>query len=379
MRTVRALLVLTLVAVGLLPAAPTGADGVPSEGVPVCGPVPDGYARCLAEVRQGFTTEGLDAAGAPAGFSPKQLKRAYDFPMGNRVGEGQTIAVVSAFDAPTVEQDLKKFSKQFDLPLCTTANGCFTKVDNDGGTNFPPVDYGWALESTLDVQWVHAIAPAAKIVLVEAATNSFVDLMAALQHAGTRADYVTNSWGGIEVPSLAIFEPLFTQFPDVSYFAGSGDNGLGGIYPASSPNVIAVGGTTLTLRNDGAIKDERGWSGSGGGCSTLFAATAPQLAHPTIGQVGCGGARAFPDVAALGDPETGGAIYNTFFGGWVVAGGTSLSSPIIAARAAGTGALVNEEYMYGGSVKVRDIKDGNNGAPCLPGFDLVTGQGRWKH
>ena len=374
----RAVLVLILVAIGLLPAAPTGAEVAPGHGVPVCGPVPEGYARCLAEVRQGVTVDGVGAAAAPAGFSPKQLKQAYDFPTGNRVGEGQTVAVVSAFDAPTVEQDLKKFSKQFDLPFCTTANGCFTKVDQSGGTNYPAYDRGWALETALDVQWVHAIAPGAKIVLVEATTNNFGHLMGAVDHAGTRADYVTNSWGAAEVPSLAIFEPIFTRFPEVSYFAGSGDDGLGGIYPSSSPNVISVGGTTLTLRNDGSIKDERGWSGSGGGCSVLFAATAPQLAHPTVGQVGCGSARAFPDVSALGDPQTGAAAYSTDFGGWVTVGGTSLASPIIAARAAGTGALVNEEYLYSGAVKFRDIKDGNNGAPCLPGFDLVTGQGRWK-
>jgi subtilase family serine protease len=378
MRAVRAAAVVVGMLVGLLPA-PAGGEEVGGEGVDVCGPVPDGYARCFAQVLSGPTADGVNADGAPAGFSPKQLKKAYGWPTGDNVGAGQTVAVVSAFDAPNIEQDLKKFSKQFGLPPCTTGNGCFTKVDKNGGTNYPALDSLWALESTLDVQWVHAIAPGARIVLVEATTNSFVDLFGAVHHAGTFADYVTMSWGGTEVPGLAIFEELFSQFPDVSYFAGSGDEGLGGLYPGSSPNVISVGGTSLVLNDDGAIKKEQGWSGSGGGCSTLFDATAPQLAHPTVAQVGCGDARAFPDVSALADPATGVAIYVSELGGWGTIGGTSLSSPLIAARAAGTGALVNEEHIYGGAVKFRDITQGNNGAPCLDGFDLVTGQGRWKN
>jgi subtilase family serine protease len=375
----RVLMAVVAMAVGAsAPAAPALAEAQPGRGVAVCGPVPSGYARCLAEVLSGPAAEGVSAAGAPAGLSPKRLKKAYGFPEGDGVGQGQTIAIVSAFDAPTVEQDLKKFSKEFGLPACGTGNGCFTKTDRFGGTDYPAPDTGWALESTLDVEWAHAIAPGAKIVLVEGVTNNFGNLMAALVQAGTVARYVSNSWGGTEVPLLAIFEPLFTQFPMVSYFAGSGDTGLGAFYPASSPNVIAVGGTSVTLNNDGSLKKELGWSGSGGGCSGLFAASASQLANPTVAQVGCGTQRAIPDVAAVGDPTTGAAVYATASGGWVTVGGTSLATPIIAARAAGTGAVVNEEYLYGGAVAFRDITQGNNGAPCLDGFDLVTGQGRWK-
>lgn len=355
------------------------ADAVGAARPERCGPAAPGHARCNVRLAPSFGTQQVGADSLPAGFSPKQLKQVYGFPTGNRVGEGETVALVTAYDAPNLEADLKVFTKKFDLPSCTTGNGCFTKVDYDGGTNIPPASSAiWALEATLDVQWAHAIAPGAKILLVEAPSDNFVELFRAMRTAGARADYVSLSWGGPENPDLAIFEQLFTEFPNVSYFAAAGDSGLMPAYPAGSPNVVAVGGTRLKVV-DGEFKKETGWSSGGGGCSAVFNATASQLNHPTYPQVGCAGRRAFPDVSSLGDPDTPAAIYisSAPFSGWEVIAGTSLSSPIIAARAAGTRQLVRQPYIYGDQIAFRDIRDGNNGAPCLRGFDLVTGRGSW--
>lgn len=188
--------------------------------IEVCPPVAPGFARCLTEmVVAGGPQPETSAAGdfVPAGFSPDQIKIAHELPMGRRAGRGQTIAIVSAFDSPTVEADLAVFSKQFGLPRCTTANGCFTKVNDTGGTTYPPADAGWALESNLDVQWAHAIAPGAKILLVEANSNSFPDLFRAVNYAVRNASYLSGSWGSVEFAGQTIFDPLL-RFPGVSKF-----------------------------------------------------------------------------------------------------------------------------------------------------------------
>ncbi len=180
-----------------------------------------------------------------------------------------------------------------------------------------------------------------------------------------------------------IFEHHFSQVeaPGVSFFFGSGDTGAPGIYPAMSPSVVAVGGTTLRFKAGGKLKSETGWSGSGGGCSFVMTASAVQPAYPQYPNVSCAGKRASPDLSLLGDPATGAAVYTTEpingHSGWLVLAGTSLSTPMIAARAAGTGQLVNQSYVYGANILFRDIRRGNNGFPCTTGYDLVTGRGSW--
>src|SRR5262249_41643825 len=139
---------------------------------------------------------------------------------------------------------LAVFSSQYGLPACTTQNGCFTKVNQNGGTSYPRKDAGWALEISLDVQWAHAIAPGAKILLVEATTNSFANLLAAEDYAKAHAQYVSSSWGASEFSGENSYDSHFA-LSGVSFFVSSGDNGTPAEYPSSSPNVISVGGTTL--------------------------------------------------------------------------------------------------------------------------------------
>jgi subtilase family serine protease len=347
--------------------------------VRVCPGSPIGTASCHALV----VADGVgnpNATTSPTGLSPQTIKSVYNFPTSLTAGAGTTIAIVDAYDDPTAESDLAVFSSQYGLPACTTANGCFTKVDQNGGTKYPRKDAGWALEISLDIQWAHAIAPGAKILLVEAATNSFTNLLAAEDYAKTHANYVSNSWGASEFSSEASYDSHFAQ-SGVSFFVSSGDSGLPAQYPSASPNVISVGGTTLNFSGSGAFQSETGWSGSGGGCSVYENATAAQSSFSQYAQVNCGGKRGTPDVSLDADPASGVAVYDTtrYQGqqGWFRVGGTSASSPMWAGRAAVAGALVNSSYVYGNSITYRDITSGNNGASALPGYDLITGRGSW--
>lgn len=341
---------------------------------PVCpGPVAPGDTRCHAWAKP-------DASSSPVGLSPAVMKSAYGFSTSNTAGAGMTVAIVDAYDLPTAENDLNVFSQQFGLPACITANGCFLKVNQTGGTKYPRYNSGWGLEIALDIEWAHAIAPGAKILLVEASSNSFNNLLAAEDYASAHASYVSNSWGGSEFSGETTYDPHFAR-TGVSFFASSGDAGLPAEYPSASPNVISVGGTTLTFNADGTLYSETGWSSGGGGCSVYETATSAQSAYGTYPQVNCAGKRATPDVSLDADPNSGAAVYDSssYNGqkGWYQVGGTSLSSPMWAGRAADSGAVVNAGYVYAANITFRDITVGNNGAPCLVGYDLCTGLGSW--
>jgi len=344
----------------------------------VCGPAGQDSARCHAQVLADRI--GNLASTSPTGLSPATIKSAYGFTTSSTAGAGQTIAIVDAYDDPTAESDLGVFSAQFGLPACTTVNGCFTKVNQTGGKKYPRADAGWALEISLDIQWAHAIAPGAKILLVEASSNSFANLLAAEDYAKTHALYVSNSWGGSESSGESQYDLHFVQ-SGVSFFVSSGDSGLPAQYPSSSPNVISVGGTTLHFDSSGTFTSETGWSSGGGGCSAYEAATTVQSSFSEYPQANCAGARATPDVSLDADPASGVSVYDStrYQGqkGWWTVGGTSASSPMWAARSAVAGALVNDAYVYGTTINYRDIMDGNNGAPCLVGYDLCTGRGSW--
>lgn len=346
----------------------------------VCpGPVAD-HARCHVLV----TTDrngNPKATSAPTGLSPATVKSVYGFPTSSTAGAGKTIAIVDAYDDPTAEKDLGVFSSHYGLPACTTANGCFRKVNQNGGTSYPRKDPGWALEISLDVQWAHAIAPGAKILLVEAASNSFSNLLAAEDYAKTHAQYVSNSWGAPEFSSERSYDSHFAQ-GGASFFVSAGDAGLPAEYPSSSPNVVSVGGTTLHFGSNGAFTGETGWSDGGGGCSVYETATAAQSAFSQYPQVGCGGKRATPDVSLDGDPSSGVSVYDStrYQGqiGWYKVGGTSASAPMWAGRSAVAGTTVNAASIYASNtITFRDIVSGNNGASCLVGFDLCTGRGSW--
>lgn len=350
----------------------------------VCGPVAAGQARCLAHVLD----RGRDAQGrptpattsAPEGLSPSTIESVYGFSSSASAGAGQTIAVVDAYNDPRAASDLGYFSSRYGLPQCTVASGCFTKVNQSGGRLYPATDSGWALEISLDVQWVHAIAPGAKILLVEASSNSFSSLMAAEGYASAHAGYVSNSWGGPEFSTEAQYDHHFTT-SGVSYFVAAGDNGLGAQYPSSSPNVVSVGGTSLLFDGSGAFAQETAWSGGGGGCSAYEQATAAQASFSTYPQAGCVGSRATPDVALDADPNSGVAVYDTTpyngSSGWWSVGGTSAATPMWAARSADLGSPVQAATVYGSTIPFRDIVSGSNGAPALPGYDLATGRGSW--
>jgi len=167
----------------------------------------------------------------------------------------------------------------------------------------------------------------------------------------------------------------------VSFFVSAGDAGFPAEYPSASPNVISVGGTLLTFNSNGSLASETGWSSGGGGCSQYETANSSQSGFSGYALVSCGGKRATPDVSLDADPNSGAAVYDSssYNGqkGWYQVGGTSLSSPMWAGRAADSGAQVSAAYVYGGSISFRDITVGNNGAPCQVGFDLCTGRGSW--
>jgi subtilase family serine protease len=315
----------------------------------------------------------------PSGLAPSAIKGAYNFPTASSAGTGITVAIVDAYNDPTAASDLATFSSTYGLPACTSANGCFLKVSQTGSTrSLPRSNSGWALEISLDVQWVHAIAPGAKILLVEANSASFADLLTAEDYAAAHARYVSNSWDGNEFSGESVYDTHFAK-TGVSYFVASGDSGLPAQYPSASPNVISVGGTSLSFNADGTLRSETGWSGSGGGCSAYESATAAQSSFTTYGAVNCAGARATPDLALDADPNSGVAVYDStrYSGqsGWWVVGGTSAASPMAAAAAADMGIALNSATVYSMGLSFRDIVVGNNGAQALVGYDLVTGRG----
>ena len=326
-------------------------------------------------------------ASSPTGIFPSQMLQAYGFNLISNQGAGQTVGIVDAMDDPNIEADLGVFSTQFGLPACTTANGCFTKVYQTGSA--PAGDTGWGEEISLDVEWVHAIAPQAKIVLVEANSASDTDLFASVDVAVAHgASVVTMSFGGSETRSTSQFDSHFTA-PGVVFFASSGDSGHGVQYPAGSPYVVGVGGTTLSIQSDGTYVSESAWSGSGGGTSRFVKEPSYQSGVQSTGK------RTVPDVSYDANPNTGVPVYDTYGGfNWFQVGGTSMSSPQWAALTA----IVNSERValskgtlnssssnnflaniYGLSTDLHDIASGSDGrCPVCKagvGYDEVTGLG----
>jgi subtilase family serine protease len=307
----------------------------------------------------------------PDPLSPSQIIGAYNLDSAAG-GAGTTVAIVDAYDDPTVANDLATFSSYFGLP---TANF----VEHKMATSIK-VDSGWALEISLDVEWAHAIAPQATILLVEATSNSLTDLLAAVSYATsyTGVKAVSMSWGGSEFSTETSYDSYFST-AGITFFASSGDSGAGVIWPSSSPNVVGVGGTTLNLDSSGAVISETAWSGSGGGVSAYEAKPAYQTNYGlTYAR------RAAPDVSYDADPNTGVYVYDSTpyqgSAGWWIVGGTSAGAPQWAAiQALGLSANNNNFYQDAASSTYasyfRDVTSGSNGYPAGSGYDLVTGLG----
>jgi len=350
---------------------------------------PKGYAR--PPFHTGKTSQ---AGAAVVGMTPATVRHAYGFDSIANQGDGMVIAIVDAYDDPKIESDLGVFSSAFSLPACTTANGCFKKLYASGSK--PHTDAGWSLEMSLDVEWAHAIAPKAKIVLVEAASSSFNDLMKAVDVAvANGASVVSMSFGGNEFSAEGGFDRHFSGKAGVTFVASSGDSGNGVEYPAASPYVVSVGGTTLSVDAYGNYMTETAWSGSGGGVSAVEPEPSGQATWP----IPYAGSRGVPDVSYNGDPNTGFAVYDsvTYAGqsGWFQVGGTSAGAPqwagLVAVanslrKAAGKAALsgtYNALYTAGKSAygsDYHDVTNGSNGscgAVCntAGGYDYVTGLG----
>jgi subtilisin-like proprotein convertase family protein len=359
---------------------------------------------------------------SPGGLSPVQIRHAYGidqitFSGGAIVGDGagQTVAIVTAYDTPTIGHDLQSFSTTFGLTVPTISADLtafyqpsnpgdpprFVRVAQDGSTVFHGSDSGWAVETALDVEWVHAIAPKANIMLVEATTSSFTDLVQGAVDFARRqvgVSVVSMSWGSPDFSGETGFDTYFTTTSNhagVSFVAASGDSGSPGSYPAISPNVLAVGGTNLTLNASNNISIETGWSGSGGGISQYEVQPAYQSGFVTQSST----QRTSPDVAFNGGSSTGVSVYDSFNNGtdtpWRVVGGTSFSAPAWAGIVAiadqgravsslptldGTSLLTKIYSMP--SSNFNDITSGSStGNPNQssgPGYDLVTGRGSPK-
>jgi len=359
-----------------------------------------GALHCLGRIRAHRANNGRIApltVSAPTGLLPADLQAAYK--LSGAHGDGRTVAIVDAQDAPTAEADLGVYRSKLGLPPCTTANGCFKKVDQNGATSpLPAADYGWAEEISLDLDMVSAICPDCHILLVEADTPDTTQLATAVNTAATTPGVVavSNSYGGGEDATTTAADASFDH-PGVAITASSGDSGFGVSWPASSRFVTAVGGTTLKTANNARGWTETAWSGAGSGCSTNEAKPSWQS------DAGCA-MRSIADVSAVADPATGVGVYDTYnscgtsalcdllislglaqgLDGWAAVGGTSASSPIIAsvyALAGNTASTVYGSYPYGHASELFDVTTGSNGNcgnyQCVAGsgYDGPTGLG----
>ena len=360
-------------------------------------------SRQTAEAATGTIPAVTNRTPISWGLTPALLHAAYSLPSETFPASQQTIAVVDAFNDPTAEADLAVYDNEFKLPACTTANGCFRKLNQEGRTSpLPATEGGWATEISLDVQMAHAICQGCKVMLVEAENTSFAALGAAVDAAvKAGATEVSNSYGGAEGPGYSAYNAPYDH-PGVVVTASAGDcgyfnEGCGGAeaanFPASSPDVVAVGGTSLS-DSEGSWSSTV-WAGGGSGCSIAFTAPLWQLDVADFAATACDSGRSVADVAAVADPYTGVDVYDStptpegYPTGWGVWGGTSVASPVIAAEFALAGGAQGVEYpgstLYsniGDAKDLYDVVSGSNGScteatscRATVGYDGPTGVG----
>jgi len=335
-------------------------------------------AKPLIKVKRSSST-------GPVGYTPAQIKNAYGLNNVTATGKGETIAIVDSYGSPTIQNDLTYFSNQFGLAKANLTIAYPTGKPSSS-------DAGWALETSLDVEWAHAIAPNANILLVVAKSTSTSDLLSAINYATSQGvQVVSNSWGGSEFSGEKSYDSYFNHTGTV-YVASSGDDGSGVSWPAVSPNVLSVGGTTLNINSTGTYQSESAWDGSGGGTSSFQGIPSYQSSFSNI----IGAHRGNPDISWDADPNTGATVYDTTKydsqSGWFQIGGTSFGAPSWAALIAlfdqssgKSGTSFNTiSSLYNSanskySTDYHDIVSGSNGGyNAKTGYDLVTGIGSPK-
>ncbi len=334
-----------------------------------CDAVPDLHARCFSLVR---TDAFADAFPDQAGYGPSDLQSAYKLPSAT-AGGGQTIGVVDAFDDASAESDMHLYRSHFGLPDCTTANDCFMKVNQRGRRGpLPNPNSGWAAEISLDLDMISAICPNCHIVLVEADSDAAANLGKSVDTASKIGSNAISTSFGMAESGSKMFEKYY-HHPGHMITATIGDGGSSVSFPGSSPDVTAVGGTTLMRANNKRGWTETIWSSADPQCSAVYARPSWQT------HTGCA-MRASGDVGAVADPSTG--VVVVFQGRFVVFGGTSVASPIIAGVYALAG---NSSALHYGSYSYRHLGElfsvlgaaGPCGRACHDsrGYDGSTGNG----
>lgn len=318
------------------------------------------------------------------GYQPAQIRTAYGLSQISQTGTGEVIAIVDAYGSPTIQSDLNQFDAQFGLSATT--------VDIRYPSGQPKSNAGWALETSLDVEWAHALAPGATIMLVVAKSASTADLLAAIDYATANgAQVVSNSWGGSEFSAETSDDAHFSH-TGVVYTASAGDSGSQAEWPAVSPNVLSVGGTSLTTNADGSYQSESAWSSSGGDPSVYESTPIYQSNWTSV----VGTQRGVPDVSWDANPNTGVAVYDSTRDqgqkGWFEVGGTSVGAPSWAALIAladqgrstplSSSQALTQMYNTAGSTgssgyatNFHDVTSGSNGNSAQAGYDMVTGIG----
>jgi subtilase family serine protease len=360
----------------------------------VCANEAVGRMHCDAlertNVQRHLQAHGVHAADSSSvsGYGPSDLQSAYNLASAAAAdGSGETVAVVDAYNDPDADSDLSTYRSEFGLPACTEANGCFTVVGQTGSTtklpkNAPTSD-DWTGEESLDVDMVSAICPLCNIDLVEANSDSDANLGKAVNEAvALGATYISNSYGGSESSSETSEDSEYYDHPGTVITASAGDSGYGVEYPAASPYVTAVGGTSLSTADNSRGWTESVWDtssteGTGSGCSAYEAQPSWQAALDLPS--GCSN-RIVADVSAVADPNTGVAVYDTANdnGGWNVYGGTSAASPIIAATYALAGTPGSNDnpaqYPYNDPSALYNVTTGST-STCDPSYLCTAGTG----
>ena len=357
-------------------AASPGTLPAPSVAV-VCPPAGPGYAACLSlrrtDIPARSRSQVTPLTGPPPGYGPTSLLSAYKLATASlNNGCGETVAIVDAYDQPNAASDLATYRSEF--PASTACTPSFQKVTQTGATTgYPAANSGWGLEIDLDIEMVSAICPNCNILLVEASSNAWTDLGAAVDYAATVPGVVaiSNSYGGSEGSGETSTDAYY-HHAGIAVTASSGDGGYGVEYPAASQYVVGVGGTTLTPASNTRGWTETAWSGAGSGCSKYETKPAWQT------DSGCT-MRTVADVSAVADPNTGVAVFDDYgYGGWIVVGGTSVASPIIASTYALAGTPTAGSYpasdLYANPAALWDVTSGSNGR-CHPSYLCTAGVG----